>query len=174
MPLQVEAAVNRGLLPRELSPTYVMPPCPQALFTVGNPLPTTLPVQNWDFLSAQADIGTALEVGDISMHQISPMEEATAEEAKAEEAKAEVTGRVAVVPPEAVAGPVVLRRKSTTPRSILDFEDETVINVLAMAAPMNETPVETPNGDSDDREPPSAKRHKAEQELQTWINTLVL
>lgn len=149
--------MGRGLLPREIAPTYIIPPCPEPLFQIDNALPTTLPVQDWGFPTTEEDVAAAAGMVMPADCLASPLE-----------VVAELT-----TTPAAVNGPVV-RRKSTTPRSVLDFDDGTVINVLAMAAPGKTDQEEAAVGDNNDQQQPVAKRHRAEQELQNWIDTLVM
>lgn len=159
---QVQAAVAQGLLPAEVPAAFTVPPCPKTLFHAGNLVDIGIMsnMTNNTTIDQQVQFlpGTDGDLAGIEYQK-----------AAAAAAAAAVVAAGAGFDASLHVGKV-LRRTSTTPRSILDFENDAMLNLRHgssdEAADGVQQEVETPI------EPATAKRQKisgAKQETQTFV-----
>lgn len=147
-PDQVQAAVAQGLLPAEVPAAFTVPPCPKTLFHAGNLVDIGI-MPDMTVNASFQQSGQFLPGTDGDMAAID-YQKAAAAAAAAVAAGAGLDENLKIGK--------VLRRTSTTPRSILDFENDTMLNLRhgssdEAAAGVHEE-VETPI------EPVTAKRQK--------------
>ncbi|KAG7673833.1 hypothetical protein Ndes2526B_g02692 [Nannochloris sp. 'desiccata'] len=153
-PGQVQAAVTQGLLPAEVPAAFTVPPCPKTLFHAGNLVDIgIMPNMNATNTTIQQQ-GQFLPGTEGDLAEIEYQKAAAGANNDNENFK---VGKV-------------LRRKSTTPRSILDFENETMLNLRHNSS--DEAAEGVQQEEETPLEPVVAKRQKtsgAQQETQTCV-----